>query len=227
MTRKHKVLAVDDDKDILDLLKYNLEKEGYSVKVLQDSRKALKVATEFLPDLVILDIMMPHPNGIEICRELRSSMDFAETYIFFLTAKSEYYFQQAALDTGGDDFIQKVVGLRSLTYKIGAVLKKKFIIRKSLTELHVGNLRIKRKSQTVNIGEGEVSLSRPEFELLFFFAQNPGKVISQENLLHNLWGSEVYLSENSIEVHIKNLINKIGSSIIRRVKEDRYRLDIR
>src|ERR1700755_3275700 len=113
-----RVLVVDDDSDILDLLEYNLAKEGFKVKTLDDSSRAVSVAEEFLPDLVILDIMMPHPNGIEVCRTLRGMKRFADTYIFFLTAKSESYYHEAALDTGGDDYIEKIVGLRALTYKV-------------------------------------------------------------------------------------------------------------
>ena len=179
--RSFRVLLVDDDRDILELLEYNLEKEGFKVKAIEDSWEAVKVAKEFMPDLVILDIMMPHPNGIEICRELRSLKRFEDTYIFFLTAKSETYYRQAALDTGGDDFIEKVVGLRALTYKVKTVLKRRFVIRKSVPELHIGELTISRKSNSVRVGQHEVALSKPEFELLFFFAQNPGKIIFHEN----------------------------------------------
>jgi len=107
--RLFRVLVVDDDGDILELLEYKLEKEGFKVMSLEDSWQSVKTAKEFMPDLVILDIMMPHPNGIEICKELRSLKQFEDTYIFFLTAKSETYYRQAALDTGGDDFIEKVV----------------------------------------------------------------------------------------------------------------------
>src|SRR6187402_1987463 len=192
--KKHlRVLVVDDDKDILDLLEYNLEKEGFKVKTLEDSFRAVDVAKDYNPDLIILDIMMPHPNGIEICRTLRSLKRFEETYIFFLTAKSENYYHEAALDTGGDDYIEKVIGLRALTYKVNTVLRRKFIIRKGIPELKIGNLRISRKSNSVRIGNFEIVLSKPEFELLFFFAQNPRKIITQENLVHNIWGSEIYL----------------------------------
>jgi two-component system, OmpR family, alkaline phosphatase synthesis response regulator PhoP len=222
--RSFRVLVVDDDRDILELLEYNLEKEGFKVMSLEDSWQAVKVAKEFMPDLVILDIMMPHPNGIEICKELRSLKRFEDTYIFFLTAKSETYYRQAALDTGGDDFIEKVVGLRALTYKVKTVLKRRFVIRKSIPELKVGNMVISRKSSTVKIGDFEVALSKPEFELLFFFAQNPDKVISQESLLKNIWGSEIYLFDTSIEVYIQNLKAKLGLDLIRRTTDKRYRL---
>jgi two-component system alkaline phosphatase synthesis response regulator PhoP len=221
-----RVLVVDDDRDILDLLKYNLEKEGYKVKTVEDSKQALKTAKNFEPDLIILDIMMPHPNGIELCREFRSLDQFADTYIFFLTAKSENYFQEAALNTGGDDYIEKVVGLRALTYKVATVLKKRFVIRKSEIELSIGNIKINRKRNTVKIGDKEFTLSIPEFELLFFFAQNPRKEISQESLLHNIWGSEIYLFDSSVDVYIQNLAKKIGWPLIKRTDATHYRLDI-
>lgn len=226
--KKHfRVLVVDDDKDILELLEYNLEKEGFTVKTIDESQDAVAVAKDFSPDLIILDIMMPHPNGIEICRELRSMKRFADTYIFFLTAKSENYYHEAALDTGGDDYIEKVVGLRALTYKVATVLKRKFVIRKSIAELKIGNLRIHRKSNSVQIGDDEITLSKPEFELLFFFAQNPSKVISHENLLQNIWGSEIYLFDTSIDVYIQNLKKKLGINLIHRTSDNRYRLDYR
>ncbi|HEX5169381.1 MAG TPA: response regulator transcription factor [Cyclobacteriaceae bacterium] len=221
-----RVLVVDDDKDILDLLEYNLEKEGFKVKTLEDSEQAVSTAKDFHPDLIILDIMMPHPNGIEICRALRAMERFADTYIFFLTAKSESYYQQAALDTGGDDFIEKVIGLRALTHKISSVLKKRFVIRKSITELKVGRLKISRKSNSVKVDGQEIVLSKPEFELLFFFAQNPRKSISLDNLLHNIWGSEIYLFDTSIDVYIDNLDKKLGWDFIHRTADNRYKFRV-
>ena len=224
--RPFRVLLVDDDWDILELLEYNLEKEGFKVRTLEDSLQAVDVAKEFSPDLIILDIMMPHPNGIEICKELRSIKRFEDTYIFFLTAKSESYYQQAALDTGGDDYIEKVVGLRALTYKVKTVLKRRFVIRKSVPELKVGNMSINRRAGSVKIGDAVIMLSKPEFELLFFFAQNPGKVISQENLLANIWGSEIYLFDTSIEVYIQNLRKKLGMHIIHKTTDNQYIFDL-
>jgi two-component system alkaline phosphatase synthesis response regulator PhoP len=221
-----RVLVVDDDHDILELLEYNLEREGLKVRIIDDSREAIETARSFEPDLIILDIMMPHPNGIELCRELRSMKRFAETYIFFLTAKSEHYYHEAALDTGGDDFIEKVVGLRALTYKVLSVLKRHFVIRKSIAELTIGNLCINRKTTSVKIGNREIVLSKPEFELLFFFAQNPGKSITLDNLLRNIWGSEIYLYDTSIDVYIQNLRSKLGLSLIHQTHSDRYRLDV-
>ena len=218
-----RVLVVDDDSDILDLLKYNLEKEGFRIRTLDNSIKTIAVAKAFSPDLIILDLMMPHPNGIELCRELRSMKRFQDTYIFFLTAKSENYYQQAALLTGGDDYIEKMSGLRALTYKINSVLKKSFVIRKSVVDLNIGSLTIRRRSNSVSVRGHEVFLTKPEFELLFFFAQNADKIISGENLIHILWGSEVYLLDTSVELYIENLRKKTGLNIIQRVSTDHYR----
>lgn len=218
-----RVLLVDDDRDILELVEYNLEKEGYKVKTLDDSACAVSVAKNFSPDLIILDIMMPHPNGIEICKELRAMKRFADTYIFFLTAKSENYYQQAALDTGGDDYIEKVIGLRALTYKVTTVLKRSFIIRKSIPELQIGNLRLNRKANSVIVDQSHVTLNKPEFELLFFLAQNQGKIITRENLLCNIWGSEIYLVDASIDGYIHNLQTKLGVNVIQTLSGHRYR----
>jgi two-component system, OmpR family, alkaline phosphatase synthesis response regulator PhoP len=218
------VMIVDDDHDILELLSYNLEKEGFKVKAISDSRIAVKEAVAFCPDLIILDIMMPHPNGIEICRELRSLSRFSKTYIFFLTAKSEPYYQEAALDTGGDDFIEKIMGLRALTFKVSSVLKKKLIIRKSMPELIFGNLKICRRTTSVRIDDRDVLLSKPEFELLFFFAQNPHRTISADHLLRSMWGSETYMVETSVDAYINSLQSKIGHNLIAKRGIDSYRL---
>lgn len=225
--RPFRILVVDDDRDILDLLEYNFEKEGFKVKTLIDSHKAVSVAKDFSPELIILDIMMPNPNGIEVCRRLRSMKRFEDTYIFFLTAKSETYYHEAALDTGGDDYIEKVIGLRALTHRVSSVLKKKFIIRKGVPALKVGNLIIHRKSNSVKIGTTEIFLSKPEFELLFFFAQNPSKIITLDNLLNNIWGSEIYLFDTSVEVYIQSLKNKIGFSLISCLSDNCYKLEVR
>jgi len=223
----YRILVVDDDPDILDLLEYNLEREGFTVATLADSTRAITLAKLFQPDLIILDLMMPPPNGIELCRELRSSKQFKDVYIFFLTAKSEAYFVEAALDTGGDDYIEKIMGLRALTYKVSSVLKKRFVISKRVVEVKIGSLRINRKSNTVKVGAKEIVLSKPEFELLYFFAQNPHKPIAHNNLLHNIWGSEIYLVDNSLDVYIDKLSSKVGMELIRKTTDNKYQLTLR
>jgi two-component system alkaline phosphatase synthesis response regulator PhoP len=209
-----RILVVDDDQDILDLLNYNLWKEGYKVKVVDESKRAVEAACSFHPDLIVLDLMMPHPNGIEICRELRGLKEFESVYIFFLTAKSEPYYQQAALSSGADDYIEKVMGLRSLTQKISAVLKRNFIIRKSESQITVENLTLDRKGFMAKLNNNQVALSRTEFELLFFILQNKRKALNRSALLKYLWGSEVFLSETTLEAHISNITSKMGYPII-------------
>jgi len=224
MGKKNRILVVDDDRDILDLLKYNLEKEGFNVRSIEDSEKAVDAVIEFNPELIILDIMMPQLNGIELCRLIRQLPRCKDTYIFFLTAKSEFYYQEAAIETGGDDFIEKIVGLRALTNKVNAVLKRNFVIRKREPVIHAGKLYLNRRSGVVRIGTEEIKLSRPEVELLFFFVQNPSKIITAENLLGNIWGSEIYSASKSIEVYIENLSQKLGKNWIVPLGEGKYRL---
>jgi two-component system alkaline phosphatase synthesis response regulator PhoP len=215
MEEKRRILIVDDDEDILQLLQYNLEKEGYEVKILARSEKAVSVAKIFSPDLIILDIMMPNQNGIELCRKLRDKSRFKNIYIFFLTARSESYYQHAVFHTGGDDYIEKVIGLKALTKKIDAVLRKNYVIRKSVLEFKTGNLYINRESSSVKRNGLDILLTKPEFELLFFMAQNPRVEISMDNLIQSIWGSETYLTENSVEIYVQSIRRKLGADIIK------------
>ena len=225
--KKYKILIVDDDKDILDLLQYNLEREGYQVKGETKSVNSVETAIAFEPDLIILDIMMPYVNGIEICRRLRSLDPFKGTYIFFLTAKSDMNLQIEALNTGGDDYIEKITGLRALSYKVSTVLKKKLVIRKSVRKIKLGDLTIDRNSSSVTYRGRRIELPKHEFELLYFFAQNPRKIITQDNLLHNIWGSDIYLFAKSVDTYVQNIGQKIGTGLISKVKDDRYRFETR
>jgi len=221
---QHKILLVDDDKDILDLLKYNLEREGYLVETEKNSQKAVETAHLFQPDLIILDIMMPRVNGLEVCSQLRGLDEFKSTYIFFLTAKSEKYLQYEALEHGGDDYIEKITGLRALTHKVGTVLKKNLIIRKGIKYIDLGDLHIDRTKSMVFYKGRKVTLPKHEFELLYFMAQNPKKTITHDSLLHNIWGSEVYLLAKSIDTYINNIESKLGVNIISRLNNRRYSL---
>ena len=215
-----RILVVDDDQDILDLLEYNLTREGFKVRTEGRSNEAVATCLEFDPDLIILDVMMPEMNGIEICKQLRAIRKFRDTFIFFLTARSEGYYQEAALETGGDDYIEKIVGLRSLTGKIKTVLK--LIIRKRIPEIHVGDLHIHRRAGSATVGNREIRLSRPEFELLFFFAQNPKKVISTDYLLANVLGSDAFSLGNSMELYIDMLMQKLNGHWIFKISNGKY-----
>ncbi|QSE96562.1 response regulator transcription factor [Fulvivirga lutea] len=223
--RKHKILIIDDDKDILELLAYNLDKEGYEVETVSKSTDSLNAAKSFQPDLIILDIMMPKINGIEVCRQLRESSEFNNTYIFFLTAKSDKELQIEALETGGDDFIQKITGLRALTHKISTVLKRKLIIRKCVKEIHLGDLTINRRKRSVAYKGKEIVLSESEFEIIYFFAQNPKKIISRDNLLNNIWGPDVYLLAKTLDTYLMNVADKLGTELIKQVREGKYKLE--
>jgi two-component system, OmpR family, alkaline phosphatase synthesis response regulator PhoP len=225
--KNYRILIVDDDTDILDLLSYNLDKEGYKVKTVGDSSKALKTALLFKPDLIVLDIMMPVINGIEICKQLRQTDTFKNTYIFFLTAKGESYYQVAALDTGGDDYIEKVVGLRVLIHRIKTVLNRKLVIRKSISELSIGSLKLNRLKNNIEINGSVISLSKPEFDLLFFFAQNPKRIIGNESLNESMPAADPQLAERIIDNYISNLTYKIGRQIIKKVNEGKYKLNFR
>ena len=215
-----KILVVDDDPDILDLLEYNLVLEGFKVRTEDNSRHAVATCLEFNPDLIILDIMMPEINGIEICKRIRAIRKFKNTFIFFLTARSERYYQEAALDTGGDDYIEKIIGLGSLTGKIKTVLKRKLVIRRRIPEIHIGDLQINRRAQSVTIRKKEIPLSKPEFELLFFLAQNPQKVISSDYLLAK--GSDAFSLGNSVELYIDMLMQKLNGHWIFKISDGKY-----
>lgn len=224
--QRSRILVVDDDVDILELLKYNLEKEGFKVKALEESKRALVVAENFRPDLVILDIMMPEINGFEVCEQLRSIPSFEDTYIFFLTARPENTFQETALKSGGDDYIEKLTGLRLLLYKVNSVLKKKYVIKKRFRELQVGDLLIDRKTMSVYLKNERVAVSEGEFEILFFLAQNQGRKLTLDNLIYNIWGTEFHPFHNTVRLYIDNLQRKIFPNVIKVNRHNEYRLDM-
>ncbi len=225
--KKHKILIIDDDTDILELLRYNLIKEGYDVYIEKRAERSVNRADKLKPDLIILDIMMPEINGLEICSLLRRKEYFRDIFIFFLTAKSEKYLQLEAFRRGGDDYIEKITGLRALTHKIGSVLKKDLIIRKWVPEITLKSMRIDRIKSAV-IYEGKlVPLSTYEFELLYFFAQNPKKIITRDSLLNNIWGSDIYMLPKSVDTYINNICSKLNTGIITKVRDDDYRLNMK
>lgn len=218
-----RILLVDDDRDLLDLLRYNFEKEGFSVRTVTRVNNAIAVLRKFRPDLVVLDVMMPDGNGIDLCRKIRSDNTLDDVHIFILTGRSETYYRDAALDIGADDFIEKLSGIRLLTNKVSAVLKNRFIIRKSVRALSADDITINKRSQVVYLRNEPVTLSKPEFEILFFLMQNPNKPISRKNLIKIIWGSELYIMESSVHNYVESLQRKVGSDRIEALKHDRYR----
>lgn len=219
-----KVLIVDDDSDILQLLKYNLEKDGFRVKTIEHSLQAVHAATEFVPDLIILDILMPGSDGISVCRTLRGIERFRDTVIFFLSAISDQVIQGRAFDAGGNEYIEKVMGLRALTCKIKGVLKGGFVIHKGIHEISVGPMVINRPDLTVTVNGKVIRLNQPEFELLFFLAQNHGKLFSIDNLVQNIWGAEMFLLSSSVDVYLNSLQQKLGKSCFTCSPDNRFTL---
>lgn len=221
-----KVLVVDDEEPILELLRYNLEKQGYEVKVASDGYIGVELAKRFHPDLVLLDIMMPKMDGVETCRQLRAIPELQNTYIVFLTARSEEYSEVAAFDVGADDYITKPIKPRALMSRISALFRRDSKKKSAATQITVGNLTIDRTSYTISVKGKEISLPKKEFELLFFLAQNPNKVFSRDDLLQNIWGSDVYVLARTVDVHIRKVREKIGDDYITTVKGVGYKFSL-
>jgi two-component system alkaline phosphatase synthesis response regulator PhoP len=214
-----KVLVVDDDSDIVELLEYNLTKEGYSVQTASNGKKAIDIAKSFIPDLILLDIMMPQLDGIETGRILRQNPDIKNTYILFLTARSEEYSEVAAFEVGADDYITKPIKPRALMSRINALFRREAQKAESGDTIEILDLSINRKNYTVTQGsEKSTVLPKKEFELLFFLAQTPNKVFSRDELLQKIWGADIYVLERTVDVHIRKLREKLGDSYIKTLK---------
>ncbi|SNS98949.1 two-component system, OmpR family, alkaline phosphatase synthesis response regulator PhoP [Ekhidna lutea] len=220
-----KILVVDDETDILELLKYNLSKEGYEVKTANDGIKGVEVAKSFVPDLILLDIMMPKQDGVETCRQIRELPEMANTFVIFLTARSEEYSEVAAFDMGADDYITKPIKPRALVSRINALFRRESKKKKESSTITIGELVVDRTSYTVKNGDEKISLPKKEFELLYFLAQNPGKVYSRDELLQNIWGTDVYVLARTVDVHIRKVREKIGNDHITTVKGVGYKFD--
>lgn len=221
-----KILVVDDEEPILELLKYNLEKEGYDVRGASDGVQAVEVAKKFVPDLVLLDIMMPRMDGVEACRQIRAMPELANTFIVFLTARTEEYSEIAAFDGGADDYIQKPIKPRALMSRISALFRRDSKKKNESSQIKIGDLVIDRASYTIKVKGREVSLPKKEFELLFFLAQNPNKVFNRDELLQNIWGSDVYVLARTVDVHIRKVREKIGEDYISTVKGVGYKFNL-
>jgi two-component system alkaline phosphatase synthesis response regulator PhoP len=222
---KFKVLVVDDDKDILDLLQYNLEKEGYQVETIYDAREAVQVAEAFHPDLILLDIMMPHHDGIDICRQIREKDQLQDIAILFLTARVEEYTEVAAFGAGGDDYIIKPIRPRALLMRIKATLERKSKDEKPSNRIDTGSLVIDRPSYSVHLNGELLKLARKEFELLYYLADNPNQVINRDKLLAKIWGTDVQVLPRTVDVHIRKIREKIGMDYIKTIKGVGYKFD--
>jgi two-component system, OmpR family, alkaline phosphatase synthesis response regulator PhoP len=222
----YKVLVVDDDESIVELLKYNLEKGEYEVRTAFDGLKALEVAKKFEPHLVLLDIMMPKMDGVETCRQLRAIPELEKTFIIFLTARAEEYSEVAAFDVGADDYITKPIKPRALMSRINALFRRDTKKAPPASLITIGDLTIDRSSYTIKLENREINLPKKEFELLYFLAQNPNKVFSREDLLQNIWGTDVYVLARTVDVHIRKVREKIGDDYITTVKGVGYKFSL-
>ena len=219
----YKILVVDDDPDIVELLKYNLSSEGYKVKSASNGIQAVSLAREFIPDLTILDIMMPNMDGVETCRQIRSIPELANKFIIFLTARSEEYSEIAAFEMGADDYITKPIQPRALISRINALFRREVKKDSGSSKISIGNLEIDRVSYTVKLDNKKIILPKKEFELLFFLAQNPDQVFGRDDLLKNIWGSDVYVLARTVDVHIRKVREKIGDGFIITIKGVGYK----
>lgn len=220
---KLRILLIDDDEDLLDLLKYNFRKDGFQVKTVSKARMAVPAAVEFMPDLIVLDVSMPDGNGIDLCGEIRRIDALRDTFIFFLSANAAHSSREKALEFGADDFIEKLSGLRSLTNKVNAVLKNKLIIKKGVPGLASAELVLDKKAGKVYLKDRVMAVSAPEFEILFFLMQNPNKVISRSSIIKIIWGSEIFAHDSSVELFVESLQRKIGTRFIQTVGSGQYR----
>lgn len=221
-----KILLVDDDADILEIVGFNLEVEGYQVLKASNGKEGVKVAKKEKPHLVILDVMMPEMDGIEACEQMRKLPELQQSIITFLTARGEDYSQVAGFEVGADDYITKPVKPKVLVSKVKALLRR---IKEddSLTDvLKVGEFEINREEYKIIIGSEELVLPRKEFELFYLLASKPGKVFKREEILDKVWGNEVIVGGRTIDVHIRKLREKIGDEVFKTIKGIGYKLEV-
>lgn len=222
-----KVLIVDDETDILDLLEYNLQQNNFEVYRATNGTEAIEIAKKTLPKIIILDVMMPKMDGIETCRKLREMPEFRKTHILFLTARVEEYSELAGFDAGADDYIQKPIKPRILLSRINAILRRDTEIdTKKPKIIKIKDLEINRETFLVTKDDGtQIILAKKEFELLYFLASKPGKVFSRNVLLENVWGTDVLVVDRTVDVHIRKLREKIGEDYITTVKGVGYKFE--
>jgi two-component system alkaline phosphatase synthesis response regulator PhoP len=224
MSNHKKILIADDEVDILEILQFNLELEGYVVKTAKDGNDAIEKAKSFNPQLIILDNMMPGKTGMDVCRHLRSLSEFKNTLIIFLTALSDEANEVKGLEYGADDYLTKPIRPKVLMSKVNALFRR--VVVESGTTLETGQLLIDREKYTVLYNDQEISLAKKEFELLSLLASKPGKVFLRNEILSRIWGSEVIVGDRTIDVHIRKIRQKLNLDCITTVKGVGYKYDV-
>jgi two-component system alkaline phosphatase synthesis response regulator PhoP len=225
-TVKHKILIVDDEPDILELIAYNLKKEGYQVYTATNGQEAVAEAKRVIPELIILDIMMPQMDGIEACRIMRAMPEFKNTFMIFLTARSEEYSEIAGFNVGADDYIAKPIKPRALISRINAILRRNVQSEDAAqNKLEISDLVIDREAFLVFRNGEKTVLAKKEFELLYLLASKPGKVYTREVILKNVWEDSVVVTNRTIDVHIRKIREKLGDKYLTTVKGVGYKFE--
>ncbi|MBL4593629.1 MAG: response regulator transcription factor [Flavobacteriales bacterium] len=220
-----KILLVDDEKDIIEFLGYNLTKEGYDVTTCTNGLEAIAIASKIKPDLIILDVMMPEMDGIETCHEIRETEGLENTLIAFLSARGEDYSQVAGFDAGADDYITKPIKPRLLVSRVKAILRRRYAPEDILISDQVASIKIDGEKYLVYKEGQEYSLPKKEYELLALLLSKPGKVFTRDVILERIWGSEVIVGDRTIDVHIRKLREKFGDDCIKTIKGVGYKFE--
>ncbi|MEJ7609693.1 MAG: response regulator transcription factor [Ferruginibacter sp.] len=224
MSISKKILIADDEPDILEILSFNLSEEGYTVITAKNGNEAVEKAMQSKPDLIMLDVMMPGKNGLEVCNLLRARPEFADTLIIFLTAMSDENSEIKGLETGADDYITKPISPKVLLSKVNALFRR--MTKEDPTVIKVGDFKIDREKFMVSLKEEDIALARKEFELVALLASKPGKVFLRNEILNRIWGTEVIVGDRTIDVHIRKIRQKLGVDCITTVKGVGYKFEL-
>ncbi len=219
------ILIADDEQDILEIITYNLTKEGYEVYTAKDGNEAIERAKQIHPDLIILDIMMPKKTGVEVCQILRTQPLFQDTLIIFLTALSDEASQIKGLETGADDYVSKPISPKVLVSRVNALFRR-LNGKETGKTIKIGNIQIDPVKFIVNVDEVEVILAKKEFELLYLLASRPGRVFLRNEILSQIWGNDVIVGDRTIDVHIRKVRQKLGIDCITTVKGVGYKFEL-
>ena len=219
-----KVLIVDDEPDIVEIISYNLTKEGYLTLTAKNGIEALEKMHLFDPDLVILDIMMPRMNGVEVCKSIRSTPEYNDTLIILLTALSDEQSQIKGLESGADDYINKPVSPKVLISRVNAIFRR--IYKEEEKMIRLGNMVIDPQKFMVTLGGKDIILAKKEFELLYLLASKPGRVFLRNEILSQVWGADVIVGDRTIDVHIRKIRQKMGIDCVTTVKGVGYKFDM-
>ena len=222
--KQKKILLIDDEQDILEILSYNLEKEGYYVFTATNGNEGIQVAKEIIPDLILLDVMMPEKDGIETCQDLRKIKELQKTLIVFLSARSEEFSQLAGYQAGANDYIVKLIKPKILISKVNALLQLTSQVSGSSKNIEIGDLMIDKDNFRVSKAGQLFMLPKKEFDLLYLLASNTEKVFKRDEILEKVWGNDVVVGERTIDVHIRRLREKLGDASIQTLKGVGYKL---